>query len=117
MTTQAVTAVDDNGGHLTYMSAIMANGDVSAPFAPPKGFGGTFQVKGTFGSAGSMQLEGSLDGGTTWSLLKDYNGTSTAQTSAAAVAIAAIPALLRFHATAGDGSTALVGMFSLARSN
>jgi hypothetical protein len=67
------------------------------------------QVFGTFGAAGSVQIEGSNDGGTTWVILFDNRGTGAAMTFTAAGlrSLNDVPALIRPNVTAGDGTTSL----------
>jgi len=67
------------------------------------------QVTGTFGAAGSVTLEGSNDGGTTWVTLFDNRGTGAALTftTAGLRSFTDVPALIRPNVTAGDGTTAL----------
>lgn len=69
----------------------------------------SMQVLGTFGVGGSVSLEGSNDGGTTWATLFDNRGTGTALTFTAAGlrSLTDVPALVRPNVTAGDGTTSL----------
>ena len=70
----------------------------------------TVQVLGTFGAAGSINIEGSNDGGTTWGILNDSRGKGNPLTFTAAAPPAVInenPELIRANVTAGDGTTAL----------
>lgn len=78
-----------------------------------QGFGGadfqdrTVQITGTFGSGGSIRMEGSNDGGTTWAILTDPLGTNLVFTAAGMKQITELPALIRPLVTAGDGTTSL----------
>jgi hypothetical protein len=66
------------------------------------------QVFGTFGAGGSVKLEGSNDGGTTWADLHIVDGTTViAFTSAGMKTVLEVPALIRPKVTAGDGTTSL----------
>lgn len=85
----------------------MANGDTGKAVYFADYSDKTFQVKGTFGAAGSVSLEGSNDGGTTWAALHDPQGNNIAQTAASMEVIAENPLLVRPNVTAGDGTTAL----------
>lgn len=87
----------------------LANGDVGASESPSRYTDKTVQVKGTFGVGGSVSIEGSNDGGTTWHTLNDSRGEGNALTftSADTRAIAENPQLMRANCTAGDGTTSL----------
>lgn len=61
----------------------------------------TVQVVGSFGTGGSVAIEGSNDGGTTWSALHDPQGTVIAITAAGMELIAENPLLIRPNITAG----------------
>lgn len=69
----------------------------------------TVQIFGTFGVGGSVNIEGSNDGGTTWAILHDSRGAANPLTITAAgiFAIAENPELIRANVTAGDGTTAI----------
>lgn len=63
-----------------------------------------FQVTGTFGAGGSVQIEGSNDG-TNW--VKLSPAALTAAGLVAALGVNEHPKFLRCNVTAGDGTTAL----------
>jgi hypothetical protein len=67
------------------------------------------QVLGTFGVGGSVTIEGSSDGGTTWVTCFDNRGTGSALTFTANAlrSINEVPNLIRPNVTAGDGTTNL----------
>jgi hypothetical protein len=65
------------------------------------------QVVGTFGAGGSVSIEGSNDGGTTWKVLTDPQGNALTFTAAGLEAISEMTQKLRPHVTAGDGTTSL----------
>jgi len=65
------------------------------------------QVTGTFGSGGSVTIQGSNDGGTTWATLLDPAGAALTFTAAGLRQIVTLPALIRPIVTAGDGATSL----------
>lgn len=67
----------------------------------------TVQITGTLGAGGSLQWEGSLDGGTTWGLLHSISGASSAMTALGCLQLAECPPLIRPNVTAGDGTTSL----------
>lgn len=74
----------------------------------------TVQVIGTFGTNGSLRIEGSLDGGTTYAALNDPFGTGLNVTAAGIKGITEVPLLTRPNLTAGDGSTD-IDVFIIAR--
>lgn len=67
----------------------------------------TVQITGTFGTGGSVTIQGSNDGGTTWATLTDPLGNNLTFTAAGMKQITELPALLRPLVTAGDGTTSL----------
>lgn len=87
----------------------LANGDVGAGESLSGFDNVTFQVKGTFGAGGSINMEGSNDSGTTYHILNDTRGEGNALTLTAADTrrINERPQQLRPNVTAGDGTTAL----------
>ena len=65
----------------------------------------TFQVFGTFGGA-TVELQGSLDGGTTWVVLTDPQGNALAKTAAALEAVSEAVPLVRAKLTVvGSGAS------------
>ena len=76
----------------------------------------TVQVSGTFGSGGSINLEGSNDG-TTWAILDDKDGAAITLTAAGMVAVdpTQVPLHIRPHVTAGDGTTDLDVILTASR--
>ncbi len=105
----------------------MANGDVGAAVGNPLGFAKTattapgggpnlagyadksVQVEGTFGSGGSVTLEGTNDGDITHfrALTPPTSATPIAITSAGVVAVVEAMIWVRPHVTAGDGTTSV----------
>ena len=67
----------------------------------------TVQVVGTFGSGGSVSIQGSNDGGTTWATLTDQAGSALTFTSTGLRQILQLPHMIRPNVTAGDGTTSL----------
>ena len=119
MTTQAVSktyilgdlhgTLDTLAGWiLTYANAF-GNGDVGAGIAIPGAADKSIQVTGTFGTGGSVALEGSNDG-TNYFALTNPTGTTIAVTAAGLVAVTEACLWIRPHVTAGDGTTALVAV-------
>lgn len=90
----------------------LLNGDTGAPVCLADFPDKSVQVKGTFGAGGSVSMEGSNDGGTTWAALHDPQGNALAQTAASVELIAEHTLLVRPNVTAGDGTTNLVVMLS-----
>lgn len=107
MTTTPVKVVDNNGSNLTWSWLAVPQSQAGDPVMLGRVYGLCVQVVGTFGSAGSLSIEGSNDGGTTWTIVKDVNGNACTFTGAALVEIGVRPLALRAHCTAGDGTTAL----------
>lgn len=67
----------------------------------------SIQVLGTFGTGGSVTLQGSNDGGTTWATLTDQGGNNLTFTAAGIKHIQQLTEYIRPTVTAGDGTTAL----------
>ena len=74
----------------------------------------TVQVQGTFGSGGSVTLQGSNDG-TNWRTLVDPQGSAITATSAILSAIEQCPVFVRPFVTAGDGTTSLTVTLAVRR--
>lgn len=70
----------------------------------------TVQLTGTLGAGGSVNVEGSNDGGTTYHILNDSRGEGNALTLTALDTrkILENPGLIRPNVTAGDGTTNLI---------
>lgn len=113
MAAQAVTGLLVGTQVFTYTSAAMANGDTSAPISIPDLADKTVTFTGTFGTGGSVTLEGSNDN-TNWFALKDPSSTAITKTAAGMSAVLEHPLFLRGRVTAGDGATALI-MIIMAR--
>ncbi len=64
------------------------------------------QVEGTFGTGGSVAIEGSNDG-INWEQLRDPSSTLLAITTAGLHGILEMTWQIRPHVTAGDGTTSL----------
>lgn len=86
----------------------LLNGDTGAPFAGIDFDLASVQIKGTFGVGGSINYEGSNDGGTTYGILGNQAGSAITKTAAAVEGnVVARALLMRPNVTAGDGSTNL----------
>ena len=85
-----------------------ANTDDGSPFTS----GGfrylIFGVTGTFGVGGTIILEGSNNGGTTYTTCLDKAGAAVSLTAAGQKIIETPYEIVRPRVTAGDGTTALV---------
>lgn len=64
------------------------------------------QVSGTFGSGGTVVIEGSLDG-TNYYTLNDLQGSALSVTAAKIEGISEMVTYLRPRVTAGDGTTSI----------
>lgn len=84
-----------------------ANGDTGAPIELSYYQDRTIQVVGTFGAGGSVSLQGSNDGGTTWATLTDPLGNALTFTATGLKQILELPQKIRPSVTAGDGTTSL----------
>ncbi|MER9936141.1 hypothetical protein [Mesorhizobium sp. M0088] len=67
----------------------------------------TVQVLGTFGTGGSVTIQGSNDNGTTWATLTDPLGNALTFTAAGMKPVGMLPYQIRPSVTAGDGTTAI----------
>lgn len=74
------------------------------------------QVLGTFGAGGTIVLEGSNDGGTTYVTLKDPLGNNLSFTAAGLKMVGDLAYHVRPRVTAGDGTTDL-DVYLLLRMN
>jgi hypothetical protein len=74
----------------------------------------TIQVFGTFGSGGTLILEGSNDG-SNWAQLRDPTGTLISFTAAGIKAVLEHAVCIRPRATGGDGTTALTAILAVRR--
>lgn len=100
------TAADPGGVLLTW--GALGNGQAGAPTPAPSSIPwqtASFEATGTFGAAGSVQIEGSNDG------VNFYKLSPAALTAAgifASLSTMEKPRFLRPNCTAGDGTTAIV---------
>lgn len=85
----------------------IANGNDGTPILINRMTDRSVQVTGTFGAGGTIVIEGSNDGGTTWSTLNDIQASALSFTSARLEGIAEVATLIRPRVTAGDGTTSL----------
>jgi hypothetical protein len=85
----------------------MANGDTGAAIELGNWADRSIQITGTFGAGGSVSLQGSNDGGTTWVTLTDQAGSALTFTSAGLRQVLQLTHMVRMTVTAGDGTTSL----------
>lgn len=85
----------------------LANADTGNPVDMRDHQDRCVQITGTFGSGGSVSIEGSNDAGVTWVILTDPLGNVLTFTGAGMKQITELPGLIRPHVTAGDGTTSL----------
>jgi hypothetical protein len=84
----------------------LLNGDDGGPVELPSFPDVSVQVGGTFGTGGTIVMEGSNDG-TTYFTLTDPQGNTVSKTSAALEQIEELVRYRRPRVTGGDGTTAL----------
>ena len=94
--------VDAGGIAITWPA--LANAAAGDAVSPLPCRGATFEATGTFGSGGSVQIEGSNDG------VNFYKLSPAALTAAGVFATGTmeLTKFMRPHVTAGDGTTAIV---------
>lgn len=91
---------------VTWPSLSQTGSDQGAPLEMPGFADRSVQVSGTFGSGGSVRIEGSNDG-TNYAVLTDPQGNALDITAAKIEAIMELTRYIRPRVTAGDGSTSL----------
>jgi hypothetical protein len=94
----------------------LLNGDDGAPVIMPGSAVRSIQFAGTFGTGGTILLEGSNDG-TNYVTLTDPQGNAITKTSAGIEQIEEITVYVRPRVSAGDGTTTLVATLFLGRNN
>ena len=98
--------------HLAVTWASHLNTDDGTPFKAGGFRYGIFSVTGTFGAGGTILLEGSNNGGTTWTTVLDKAGAAVSITAAGQRIIETLYEDVRPRVSAGDGTTALVPIFT-----
>jgi len=93
-----------NGIAITWTG--LQNGDNGAPYEGVDFADRAVMISGTFGAAGSINIEGSNDAAT-WFVLTDPQGNNITKTANALETIEENPRFLRPNVTAGDGTTSL----------
>jgi hypothetical protein len=84
----------------------LANGDDGAAVQYGAFTDRSIQFAGTFGTGGTVVLEGSNDG-TNWQTLTDPQGNVISKTAASIEAVTEATRYIRPRVTAGDGTTAI----------
>lgn len=114
-----------NEGTVQYITWYpLANGDTGEPLQKAAHLSDkTMQVFGTFGSGGSVTMQGSNDprvmtdpSNAVWFTLVDPQANAITKTSAAGEAILENPRYIRPTVTGGDGTTALAVIIAATRS-
>lgn len=96
------------GVHKTTWLSLTTTNDEGSAQKLPNLSDKSFQVSGTFGVGGNVQIQGSNDGGTTWMVLNDPQGTPLDfATPAKILQTLENPELIRPFVSAGDGTTSL----------
>lgn len=106
MATITPTHDGKGGGVVAVTWTPLANGDSGKAAGLSANPDKSVQVTGTFGTGGSVNLEGSNDG-TNWEILNDALGNAITLTAAGLVSVLENPLYVRPNVTAGDGTTSL----------
>ena len=86
----------------------LANNDTGAPVSLPGAADVTIQVFGTFGTGGTVTMEGCLEATpVNYFSLKDPQGNAMTYTAADAEMVSQVSTHIRPNITGGDGSTSL----------
>lgn len=85
----------------------LLNGDTGSAIQMPGSADRSIQITGTFGTGGSITIQGS-NNGTDFVALTDPQGNAITKTSAAIEQVSEVTRYIRPSVTAGDGSTSLV---------
>lgn len=105
MATTVFSSAPANGVILAEWSSL-ANLEAGDRITVPQHSDKSVSITGTFGTGGSVTIQGSNDG-TTWVTLHDPQGNDLTFTAANAAVIAENMMHTRPNVTAGDGTTAL----------
>lgn len=99
-----ISTADDKAHVITWTP--LANGDSGSPLEMAGAADRSAQITGTFGTGGTIVLEGSNDG-TNYVTLTDPQGNAISKTAAGIEQIEEITRYVRPRVTGGDGTTAL----------
>jgi hypothetical protein len=100
-------------GHVVQWTGLL-NGDDGSPIDLPGSTLRSVQFTGTFGTGGTIVIEGSNDG-TNYVTLTDLQGNSISKTAAAIEGIQEVTRYIRPRVTGGDGATDLVATLYLGK--
>ena len=92
----------------------LLNGDDGAPAQWVEFADRCFQVTGTFGTGGSLTIQGSNDG-VNWASLADPQGNALTFTAQKVEQALELPRFVRPIVTAGDGTTSLVATLCMRK--
>ncbi len=106
---------DDDRSIIKHAVTGLLNGDDSAPIRSPQFADRSVQITGTLGAGGTVLIEGSNDGGTTWHTLNDPQGVALSINALKVKQVGEVTELLRARVSAGDGTTNLSAYFLLRR--
>lgn len=104
----------DIAGNFAYVWAGLDNGDDGQPARYSGSGDRTVQVFGTFGSGGSVTIQGTLDG-TNWATLHDTSGTALTFTASGIETVLENCLEVRPNVTAGDVTTDLTVILNVRR--
>lgn len=100
-------------GHVVQWTGLL-NGDDGAPIEMPGSVLRSVQFTGTFGTGGTILIEGSNDG-TNYVVLTDLQGNNISKTTAGIEGIQEVTRYIRPRVSAGDGTTTLVATLYLGK--
>lgn len=106
----------NTGVHIyTWTPMTFSGSDVGLPIEMPGSADRSVQVTGTLGAAGSLRIEGSMDG-VTYAVLTDPQGNDLNITTLKIETIMEVVRFIRPRITAGDGTTSLTCRILMRRS-
>ena len=105
-TTLTITPIPSAPNRAWVASWTLANAETGDAFQNPGSSDRSVQVSGTFGTGGTVVIEGS-NNGSTYSTLTDPQGNALSFTSANIEAVQELTRYIRPRVTAGDGTTSL----------
>jgi len=101
-----ISTFGDHGHVMTWTPMTFSGTDVGISIEMPGSSDRSVQVTGTFGTGGSVRIEGSNDG-TNYAVLTDPQGNALDITTAKIESIMELTRYIRPRVTAGDGTTSL----------
>lgn len=101
------TIVQNDPGYAKIVWTGLLNSDYGSGVVPGVYGDMTVQAKGTFGAGGTVILEGSLDGGTTYSPLTDPGEGAISFGAAGIETVLQYCEMIRPRVTGGDGTTSI----------